>query len=193
MLYIEASDGISVVRNGRPEAPNQSAVQDRPTVTTVSPRRGPAGGGTRVTISGGNFKPGATVRFDNSAAANVTVVSASQITCVTPAHFPAVVDVTVVNPSSESGTLLRSFTFEADRASLSLPAVVGGKGAQVQVPINLANVAGMAAADVTITFNPAVLSGIGAQTGSLTPTGPPLPTPPRRARCASLWPAPAAR
>lgn len=46
--YIEASDGISVVRNGRPEAPNPITVVDRPVVTTVAPVRGPAGGGTRV-------------------------------------------------------------------------------------------------------------------------------------------------
>jgi len=167
--YIEASDGVSTVRHGRPEAPNQVLVQDRPTVTAVAPVRGPAGGGTRVTISGSNFKPGATVRFDNSAALSVTVVSANQIICYTPAHFPTVADVTVVNPSSESGSLLRGFTYEADRASLSLPDTTAGQGARVQVPINLANVAGMAAADVTITFDPAVVTGVGAQTGSLTP------------------------
>jgi subtilisin family serine protease len=167
--YLEATDGVSPVRHGRPEAPNQVLVQDRPTVTAVAPVRGPAGGGTRVTISGSNFKPGATVRFDNSAAMSVTVVSANQITCYTPPHFPTVADVTVVNPSSESGSLLSGFTYEADRASLSLPDTTAGQGARVQVPINLANVAGMAAADVTITFDPAVLTGVGAQTGSLTP------------------------
>lgn len=72
--YIEATDGVSPVRQHRPaQAPNQVLVRYPPTVTTVAPVRGPAGGGTQVTISGSNFKPGATVRFGSSAAANVIV------------------------------------------------------------------------------------------------------------------------
>ena len=61
--YIEATDGISTVRSGRPEYPHQVVVADRPTVTAVTPNRGPAGGGTAVTIAGSNFKAGATVTF----------------------------------------------------------------------------------------------------------------------------------
>ena len=64
------------------------------------PNRGPAAGGTAVTIAGSNFKAGATVTFGGAAADSVTVVSSSQITCTTPAHFPAAVDVTVTNPDS---------------------------------------------------------------------------------------------
>lgn len=167
--YIEATDGISTVRFGRPEYPYQVAVLDRPVVTAVSPNRGPASGGTTVTIAGSNFKPGATVTFGSAAADNVTVLSSSQITCTTPAHYPATVDVTVRNPDGQSGTLLRGFTYESDVASVSLPSTGGGQHDIIQVPVNAASVNGLAAADLTVTFDSSVLSAQGARTGSLTP------------------------
>ncbi len=166
--YIEATDGISTVRFGRPEYPYQVAVVDRPVVTAVSPNRGPALG-TNVTIAGSNFKAGATVTFGGAAASNLTVVSSSQITCTIPAHYPATVDVTVTNPDGQSGTLLRGFTYESDVASLSLPDTGGGQHDIVQVPVNAANVNGLAAADLTVTFDSNVLSARGASTGNLTP------------------------
>jgi len=167
--YIAATDGVSTVHFGRPEYPYQIAVADRPVVTAVSPNRGPASGGTLVTIAGSNFKAGATVTFGGAAASNVTFISSSQITCTTPPHYPATVDVAVTNPDSQSGTLLRGYTYESDVASLSLPNTGGEQHAIVQVPINAANVNGLAAADLTVTFNSSVLSGRGARTGTLTP------------------------
>jgi hypothetical protein len=141
--YIEATDGVSTVRNGRPELPNAVSVVDRPVVTGVSPVRG-----TAVSV--------------------VTFVSSSQLTCVTPAHFPATADVKVTNPDGQSGTLLRAFVFESDTVSLSLPNTGGAQWDLVQVPINAANLAGLAAADFTVTFNASVLRGRGARAGSLT-------------------------
>ncbi len=167
--YIEATDGVSTVRYGRSAYPYQVAVVDRPVVTAVSPNRGPTSGGTVATIAGSNFKAGASVTFGGAAASNVTVLSSSQITCTTPAHFPATVDVTVTNPDGQSGTLLRGFTYESDVVSLSLPDTGGGQHDIVQVPINAANVNGLAAADLTITFEPNVLSARSASTGNLTP------------------------
>jgi hypothetical protein len=167
--YIEATDGISTVRAGRPEYPNLVEVVDRPVVTSLSPNRGPAAGGATVTISGSNFKSGAQVTFDGAAGSNVTVVSATRITCTTPAHFPAAADVTVTNPDTQHGTLLRGYTFESNVAALSLPHSGGGQHDIVQIPINADNVAGLAAADLTVTFDPAVLSPRGARTGTLTP------------------------
>jgi hypothetical protein len=167
--YIEATDGISTVRSGRPEYPHQVVVTDKPTVTAVTPNRGPADGGTAATIAGSNFKPGATVTFGGAAADSVTVVSSSQITCMTPAHYPAAVDVVVTNPGGATGALTRGFTFESTTASLSLPATGGEQHAIVQIPINAANVQGLAAADIKVTFDPAVLSARGVHTGSLTP------------------------
>lgn len=167
--YIEATDGVSTVRDGRPEHPHQITVEDKPVVTTVSPNHGPASGGTAVTISGSNFKDGASVTFGGAVAEDATVVSSSQMTCTTPAHYPAMVDVRVTNPDTQSGTLLRGFTYESDVASLSLPDTGGGQHDIVQAPVNAANVQGLAAADLTITFDQAVLSARDASTGNLTP------------------------
>ncbi|MEI8167688.1 MAG: IPT/TIG domain-containing protein, partial [Chloroflexales bacterium] len=167
--YIEASDGISTVRSGRPEYPWQVIVVDRPVVNVVTPSHGPAAGGAFVTIAGSNFKTNATVSFGGMPASSVTVVSASQITCTTAAHFPAAVDVVVRNPDTQSGTLLLGYTYESAVASLSLPNTGGPRYGTVQVPINAANVLGLAAASLTVTFDSSVLRGRGALTGSLTP------------------------
>ena len=149
------------MRSGLPEHPWQVIVVDRPVVTVVTPNHGPAAGGTLVTIGGSNFKASATVSFGGVPAASVTVVSTSQITCTTAAHFPAAVDVMVRNPDMQSGTLLLGYTYESAVAGLSLPSTGGPRYGTVQVPINAANVLGMAAASLTVTFDSSVLRGRG--------------------------------
>jgi hypothetical protein len=184
--YIEAGDGISTVRAGRPEYPYQVSVVDRPVVTAISPNRGPASGGTAVTIAGSNFKPGATATIGGAACGSLTVVSASQITCTTPAHYPETVDVTVTNPDSQSGTLLRGFTYESETATLSLPDTGGQQHAIVQVPVSASNVQGLAAT------RPCSARGAPAR-AACPPVGAWRPTPAHRARFAFPWPVPAAR
>lgn len=166
--YIEATDGISITRNGRAENPNLVSVDDRPVVTIVTPNTGPSSGGTSVTISGSNFKAGATVTFGGSSASDVVVVSANQVTCTTPAHFPATVDVRLTNPDAQYGVLLNGFTFVSTAAQVSLPNTGGGVGNVVTVPVNAANIQGLLAADLTITYDPLILSAQSATTGSLT-------------------------
>lgn len=166
--YIEATDGISITRNGRAENPNLVSVVDRPVVTIVTPNTGPAAGGTAVTITGSNFKSGATVTFGGAAASNVTFVSTNQLTCNTPAHIPETVDVRVTNPDAQFGVLLNGFTFFSTAAQISLPNTGGGTGNVVTVPINAANINGMLAAGLTVNFDPAVLSVQSASTGALT-------------------------
>ena len=172
--YLEAYDGISTTQSGRPENPYQITIIDKPVITAVTPAIGPASGGTAVTISGGNFKAGATVTFGSSAANNIIVNSQSQITCATPPHFAAVADITVTNPGGQSDLLLQAFTFQALEASLSLPNMGGEQYAVAQIPINAANIQGLVAADLTVTFNSGtiVLSARGATAGSLTPGWP---------------------
>ena len=84
-----------------------------PTVSSVTPNNGPLAGGTAVTIAGANFVSGATVTFDGTAASNVVVVNAAQITAATPAHAAGAVNVQVVNPDSQNGTLTNGFTYTA--------------------------------------------------------------------------------
>jgi hypothetical protein len=167
--YIVATDDVTPKTSGRPELPNQILVVDKPVVTVISPVRGPASGGTTVTIAGANFKTGATVTIGGLSATAVAILSGNQIQCVSPAHFPATTDVAVNNPDGQSGILLRGFVFESDTVSLGLPNTGGGRQMVVQVPVNAANIQGLAAVDLTVTFNTAVLKARTARTGNLTP------------------------
>jgi subtilisin family serine protease len=167
--YIAASDGISTVSSGRPEAPYTVTVNDQPSITAVTPNQGTASGGTAVTLGGANFKSGATVSFGGVSASNVVVVGSSQITCVTPPHFPASVDVTIANPNGGSGTALNAYAYQSDVASISLPNTAGPQQTIVAVPINAANLIGVAAASLTVTFDPTVLRARGARAADLSP------------------------
>ena len=82
-----------------------------PTVSSVSPNTGSTTGGTAVTITGTNFVSGATVSFGATAATNVVVVSATQITATTPAGSAGAVTVTITNPGAQSGSLASGFTY----------------------------------------------------------------------------------
>lgn len=66
-----------------------------PTVTKVSPAHGPGAGGTTVKIVGTNFSEALQVRFGAVEAESYTVVSAKEITVVSPPGASGVVDVTV--------------------------------------------------------------------------------------------------
>jgi len=167
--YLEASDGISAVRSGRPEFPRQIMVVDQPVITAVNPANGPSSGGTMVTLAGSNFKASAAVTFGGASAASITVVSSNQITCTTPAHFPETVDVRVTNPDDQYGMLLQSFTFQSDVVSMGIPDTSGGQNEIVHIPINIANVEGLAAASLTTQFDPAILQAVEAEAGTLTP------------------------
>jgi hypothetical protein len=72
-----------------------------PTVSKVSPVKGPAGGGTAVKIAGAGFARVSSVRFGGESAA-FTVLSSSKITATAPPGTPGTVDVTVVNPAGTS-------------------------------------------------------------------------------------------
>lgn len=89
--------------------------QGAPTLTSLSVATGTPAGGTSVTLTGTGFYGPAEVYFGAIAAINVTVVSATSITCATSAHaaYPtSVVDVVVINADGqESNTLSGAFTF----------------------------------------------------------------------------------
>ena len=66
-----------------------------PTVTKVSPARGPASGGQTVTVTGSALTGATQVLFGNKAGSHVQVVSAGKLTVVAPAHAVGSVDVRV--------------------------------------------------------------------------------------------------
>jgi hypothetical protein len=103
-----------------------------PTVTAVSPNTGPTGGSTSVTITGTQFIGVSAVTFGSTAAASYTVNSATQITATAPVQVAGVVDITVTNPNSPSGTSSADqYTYYA--GSLS---VAGITSPSVSIPIN---------------------------------------------------------
>lgn len=97
---------LGIVRTTFPTLP-----LSEPFISDVSPASGTMNGGTSTTINGTGFVAGASVLFDATAATNVVVVSAAEITCDTPAHAVGLVDVTVTNTDTGTFTLENAFTF----------------------------------------------------------------------------------
>ncbi|MBE0540186.1 MAG: S8 family serine peptidase [Verrucomicrobia bacterium] len=166
--YLTATDGISEVFSGTPLLPHVVSVSNIPTLASVTPNHGPSTGGTAVTLSGTLFEPGVSVLFGGVLASNVTLISENQLACNTPPHFPALVDVTILNTNGTQSTLLSAFQFEQTGVIVSLPTTNGNYGTQVELGLSAANVAGLRAVDVTITFDPSVLSIIDARVGAFT-------------------------
>lgn len=82
-----------------------------PSVTSVSPASGTTPGGQTVTVGGSGFQADATVQIGGIAATSVVVASATNLTCVTPAHPPGSVGVSVSNPGNQVSTTNGIFTY----------------------------------------------------------------------------------
>jgi hypothetical protein len=104
-------------------------------VTKVKANKGPAAGGTTVTITGTSFSGASAVSFGANPAASFTVQSATTIEAVSPAGTAGPVDVTVTTPSGTSPVSTHDvFKYEAPTiASLSPSAgpIVGGTSVTV--------------------------------------------------------------
>ncbi|MGC1852670.1 MAG: IPT/TIG domain-containing protein [Solirubrobacterales bacterium] len=81
-----------------------STQAEMPAVTAVSPTKGPAAGGTTVTVTGTDLSGATTVNFGASNPATITANTATQITVTTPAGTPGAVDVTVTTAGGTSAT-----------------------------------------------------------------------------------------
>ena len=79
----------------------QRAAQ-KPVVSKLAPKSGPATGETKVTITGAHFAGATTVSFGRAAATEVLVSSSTSLTATSPAGEPGTVDVTVTTPVGTS-------------------------------------------------------------------------------------------
>jgi subtilisin family serine protease len=165
--YLSATDGVSTTLAGRPEQPYLITVQDMPVITSVSPATGGIAGGTTVTITGSNFKAGVKVYFGSALATNIVVVSPTQITCTVPTAIPAKVTVKVEGANGASSTLVNGFTFIDATPTVYLPDLTAYAGAILTVPLDVANVNGLVAADITVTFPTTLLHIRQATVGAL--------------------------
>jgi hypothetical protein len=75
-----------------------------PRVTKLSPKAGPAVGGTLVTITGSSFTGATAVKFGATPATSFTVKSDTSIAAVAPAGTSGYVDVSVTGPDGTSAT-----------------------------------------------------------------------------------------
>jgi hypothetical protein len=80
-------------------------------LVSVAPGQGPSEGGTAVILAGSGFEEGAQVTFGGVPATGVQFISEAQMACVTPAHDPGTVDVTVTLPGGDSASLYGGFTY----------------------------------------------------------------------------------
>ena len=89
-------------------SPSQGAA---PTILSITPSDAPAVGGVAATITGTNFRSGATVSFGPNAATSVVVVSETTIHCLIPAGSSGTVAVSVTNSDSTKASLVGAFTY----------------------------------------------------------------------------------
>ncbi len=166
--YLTATDGLNTVYHGTPAVPHSVIVTATPNITSVSPNQGSFAGGTRVTVSGAMFQTGATVKFGSEWGTDVVVQTGGQILVTTPPHFPALVDVRVINPDDTQAVLLNGYQYVDDQAVLSLPTMTADHGAIIEIPISLAQVEGLRGAQFTVTFDSQVIRVLTVGTGTLT-------------------------
>ena len=102
-----------------------SAVPSPVTVGSVTPAVGSTTGGTPISIPGTRFHSGATVTVGGAAATSVVVVSATEITCVTPAGTVGARDIVVTTALAPNGvTLSEGFLYQAGGAQTISGSVV---------------------------------------------------------------------
>ena len=111
-----------------------TVVHPAPTVTSVSPSDGPSAGGTSITITGTGFRAGATVDMGGTPCTSVTVVSATSVTCTTPARNGGGANVVVTNSDARSGTLANGFTFVTPATTTSTVPASNTQNATAAVP-----------------------------------------------------------
>ena len=104
--------GVAALAGGGTEPPPvYPHVPAVPTVTSVNPNAGPILGGSSATIRGTNLTGATTVKIGGVLTSSFTVVNATTITAIAPAHAPGTVDVAVTTPGGTGmGTALYTYT-----------------------------------------------------------------------------------
>jgi hypothetical protein len=108
-------NSVICVRCGVEPAPDPA-----PTITSLDVTSGVVTGGTAVDITGTGFTATPTVTFGGEAATSVVRVSATHVTCVTPAHAAGAVNVVVTNPDNQTATKTNGYTYTAVPAAATV-------------------------------------------------------------------------
>jgi hypothetical protein len=137
---------------------NPSLPSQRPTVTTVNPATAAATmlGGiafpTPATVTGSNFRPGATVKIGAEFALTVSV-SPTKIEVSVPGQAAGTVDVTVTNTDGTSVTLPKGFTYSSGPIVYGLLPATGNAAMPTVVTVSGGNLQGDSA--ITVGGKPA--------------------------------------
>ncbi len=95
-----------------------------PTIHKVTPREGSINGSTVLTISGSNFRSGASVKVGEKSCLSVKLVSAATIICETPPAGPGQVNVTVQDSEGFKAMLNSVYTYAPPETYSALKADV---------------------------------------------------------------------
>ncbi|MCE2883527.1 MAG: IPT/TIG domain-containing protein [Planctomycetaceae bacterium] len=118
-----------------------------PTITSVSPSAGPTAGGTTITVTGTNLTGATSVKVGAVACTSVTVVSATQLTAVTPAGTVGAKSVTVTTAGG-TGTKASAFTYFAVPTITAVAPASGPQGGGTTITITGTNLNGTTAVEV---------------------------------------------
>ena len=91
--------------------PNAFTYHAPPILTSVLPTGGSVNGGTKVTLSGREFRTGAVVLFDGLSCFSVSVIDDQTMTCSTPPHAMGSVNVTVINSDGQFAILTNAYIY----------------------------------------------------------------------------------
>ncbi len=106
------------------------------TVVQVQPASGPSAGGTAITVNGAGFLPGDTLRVGPLPATQVAVVSATELTAVTPAGSAGPADVTLLAADGGApATLPGGFTYEDPLALVQVSPASGSQAGGTYVQL----------------------------------------------------------
>lgn len=96
-----------------------------PVINSISPEQGYIQGGEEITISGENFREGATVSFGRVAATDVVVVDSQTITVTAPASVNDRCSVTVTVTNDDAQKATTTYTYVADPIITSIEPAEG--------------------------------------------------------------------
>jgi hypothetical protein len=131
---IAAATGMALA--GLPGVVAADAAAAKPSVRSVSPRRGPTAGGTRVKVTGTHFTHVRTVRFGTTRGASVKVVSTSTLYVTAPRHAAGTVHLVVTTGAGSSRAVTADrFTFVAPPTISSVSPVRGGLAGGTRVTV----------------------------------------------------------
>ena len=141
---------------------NYTPPAGQPLIATVHPSFGELAGGTALTIEGVNFTAPITVLIGGKPATNVSVLSASQIVCLTPSSSVYGTVPVVVQTAGGSVTNLNGFAYGVERGNgIELVSAIGGEVNAVAVGSNYAYIgegSSFVVADISNSTSPSVIS-----------------------------------